>query len=85
MVILPLQFLEGQNAQSLGLTGQESFDIPLQALKPQGTLSVLVHLPDQSKKRFEAIVRIDTPKELEYYQHGGILQYVLIQLAKSGD
>ncbi len=84
MGILPLQFLEGQNAQSLGLTGQESFDIPLQALKPQGTLSFLAHLPDQSKKRFEAIVRIDTPKELEYYQHGGILQYVLRQLAKSG-
>lgn len=84
MGILPLQFLEGQSAQSLGLTGKETFDIPLQALKPQGTLSVLAHLPDQSKKRFEAIVRIDTPKELEYYQHGGILQYVLRQLAKSG-
>lgn len=84
MGILPLQFLEGQNAQSLGLTGQESFDIPLHALTPQGTVSVLVHLPDSSTNHFETTVRIDTPKELEYYQHGGILQYVLRQLAKAG-
>jgi aconitate hydratase len=81
MGILPLQFLPGQNAESLGLTGFETYDIPGIAggLKPGQRLSVVVN--DGSKPRtIEALCRIDTPYELQYYQHGGILQFVLRQL-----
>ncbi len=74
MGILPLQFMEGDNADKLGLTGRESFSIRnLRA----GSRTVEVHADD---KQFEALVRIDTPKEWEYYRHGGVLRYVLRQL-----
>jgi len=84
MGVLPLQFSAGQNAQSLGLTGKESFDI--QGLSQGGARTVTVlATPDSGEpRRFEVQVRIDTPKEREYFQHGGILQYVLRQLAVSG-
>jgi len=81
MGILPLQFLPGQNVESLGLTGFETYDIPgiSSGLKPGQRLSLVVN--DAGKSRtIEAICRIDTPYELQYYQHGGILQFVLRQL-----
>ena len=84
MGVLPLQFKPGQNARSLGLTGRESFDI--QGLSQGGAKSVtVIATPDAGTPlRFELQVRIDTPKEREYFQHGGILHYVLRQLAVSG-
>jgi len=87
MGILPLQFEEGQSAESLGLTGEEVFDFPgLSALLASKfangrTLHVTATAADGGKKQFQARVRIDTPQEIEYFQHGGILQYVLRQLA----
>ncbi len=81
MGILPLQFSDGETADSLGLTGQESFDIAgLQdGLRP--VTAVTATAPDGGQTVFEARVRIDTPQEFEYYCHGGILHYVLRQLA----
>ena len=87
MGILPLQFEEGQSPESLGLNGEEVYDFPgLKALlesKFAGgrTLEVTATAPDGGRKQFNARVRIDTPQEIEYYNHGGILQYVLRQLA----
>ena len=82
MGVLPLQYKEGQNAHSLGLTGKETFEIV--GLDRGAAKSVkVIAKTDDGTKEFEARVRIDTPKELDYYQHGGILQYVLRQLAAS--
>ena len=85
MGILPLQFQPGENAESLGLTGEEVFDIlGLDAAsKPGGRLEVQATSVDNggASKTFEVVVRIDTPQESEYYRHGGILHYVLRQLA----
>jgi aconitate hydratase len=81
MGVLPLQFLPGQNAQSLGLTGKETFDLT-GITKPGAKTVAITATPDGGKPvHFEVRLRIDTPKEHEYYQHGGILQYVLRQLA----
>jgi aconitate hydratase len=87
MGILPLQFEDGVNAESLGLTGEEVYDFPglknlLNAKLAQGrTLRVCATAADGTVKEFDTKVRIDTPQEIEYYEHGGILQYVLRQLA----
>jgi len=87
MGILPLQFEEGQDAESLGLTGEEVYDFGgltglLKAKFKNGrTLKVNAKAADSSVKQFNATVRIDTPQEIEYYEHGGILLYVLRQLA----
>ncbi len=87
MGILPLQFEEGQNVESLGLTGEEVYDFAglaslLKSKFASGrTLKVKAKAADGSVKEFIAKVRIDTPQEIEYYEHGGILQYVLRQLA----
>jgi aconitate hydratase len=87
MGILPLQFEPGQNVESLALTGEEIFDFPgLTALLAAGlsggrTLQVKATASDGTVKQFDATVRIDTPQEIEYFRHGGILQYVLRQLA----
>ena len=87
MGILPLQFTEGQNVESLGLTGEEVFDFPglkalLDAKFANGRgLRVKTTAPDGILKEFEAKVRIDTPQEILYYENGGILQYVLRGLA----
>ena len=87
MGILPLQFEAGQNVASLGLTGEEIFSFPgLTALLKEKfangrTLRVEVIASDGKVKEFRAVVRIDTPQEIEYYEHGGILHYVLRQLA----
>lgn len=87
MGILPLQFEEGQNVESLGLTGEEVYDFAgiCNLLKDKfsngRTLKVKATSADGNVKEFKARVRIDTPREIEYYEHGGILQYVLRQLA----
>jgi aconitate hydratase len=81
MGVLPLQFKDGENAQSLGLTGKESFEIIGLNGGAAKAVTVIATPASGAPIRFEARVRIDTPKEREYYQHGGILQYVLRQLA----
>ncbi|MGP8271536.1 MAG: aconitate hydratase AcnA [Terracidiphilus sp.] len=87
MGILPLQYEEGENAESLRLTGEETYDIlgfceRLNSKFENGrTVAVVATSADGKKKKFEAEIRIDTPQEIEYYKHGGILQYVLRQLA----
>jgi aconitate hydratase len=84
MGVLPLQFTDGENAQSLGLTGKETFEIQGLEQGNARTVTVVVSRIDGALTRFVARVRIDTPKERDYFQHGGILQYVLRQLAVSG-
>jgi aconitate hydratase len=84
MGVLPLQFVDGQNRESLGLTGFESFSIEgiPEAVESGGkTKARVTASKDGAKKKFEAIVRIDTPQESEYYRSGGILPYVVRQLA----
>jgi aconitate hydratase A / 2-methylisocitrate dehydratase len=84
MGVLPLQFLEGQNRESLGLTGFETFAIEgiPEAVDSSGkTKARVIATEGGTSKKFEAIVRIDTPQESEYYRSGGILPYVLRQLA----
>jgi aconitate hydratase len=84
MGVLPLQYKEGQNAQSLGLTGKETFEIVGLNRGAAKFVKVIAKADDGTRTlttEFEARLRIDTPKELDYYQHGGILQYVLRQLA----
>ena len=85
MGILPLQFQPGESAESLGLTGEEVFDVLGldDASKPGGRLEVQATSVGNggTSKVFEVAVRIDTPQESEYYRHGGILHYVLRQLA----
>ena len=81
MGILPLQYAPGDTAESLGLTGRETYSIT--GLQNGQAKSVTVSAVDEegSEKSFQAMVRIDTPQEVEYYQNGGILHYVLRQLA----
>ncbi|MEU9830796.1 aconitate hydratase AcnA [Streptosporangium sp. NPDC048047] len=83
MGVLPLQFPEGETAASLGLTGEETFDITgVEALNEGGVPQTVTVRADG--REFEAVVRIDTPGEADYYRHGGIMQYVLRSLlAKS--
>ena len=84
MGVLPLQFLEAENRESLGLTGAESFDIegiPAAVDSAGKSRAKITASLNGAKKVFEAIVRIDTPQEAEYYRSGGILPYVLRQLA----
>ncbi|NNC64644.1 MAG: aconitate hydratase, partial [Gammaproteobacteria bacterium] len=81
MGVLPLQFLDGQDAASLGLDGTESYDISGADQGRSKTVDVTATRDNGEQVRFEARVRIDTPKEQEYFVHGGILQYVLRQLA----
>ena len=81
MGILPLQFMEGENAQVLGLTGEEVYHIEGLGDGTAKEVTVRAVSADGSEKRFTARVRIDTPQEVEYYRHGGILPYVLRQLA----
>jgi aconitate hydratase len=82
MGVAPLQFRAGENARSLGLTGREVFEITGLASGDAKEVTVNATPTDGGKATtFTARVRIDTPKEREYYRHGGILQYVLRQLA----
>jgi len=82
MGIMPLQFRSGDSAATLGLTGEETFDITgiAKGVGPRQTLNVAATSPDGKKKAFTAIARIETPDEAEYYRHDGILQFVLRQL-----
>lgn len=81
MGVLPLNFLDGENADSLGLDGTESYDIEGLGDGSAKQVTVTATAADGSAKQFQARVRLDTPKEVEYYRHGGILNFVLRQLA----
>jgi aconitate hydratase len=78
MGVLPLQFASGESVESLGLTGEEQFSVG--GLAGADEIPREVTVRTDSGKEFTATVRIDTPKEQRYYQHGGILQFVLRQL-----
>jgi aconitate hydratase len=80
MGVLPLQFLAGEDAETLGLDGSELFDIADASAKPR-ELQITATKGDGSKVEFKVSVRIDTPKEWDYFMHGGILHYVLRKLA----
>ncbi len=85
MGILPLQFLDDESAETCGLTGEEMYDIVglthvLENFAPGKTVKVRAKRADGSTTEIDATVRIDTPQEVLYYKHGGILQYVLRQL-----
>ena len=89
MGVLPLQFEPGESASTLGLSGEEAYDIEGidpstgsgQGLAPHQRLTVRATAPDGAATTFRVISRIDTPIEAEYYRHDGILPYVLRQLA----
>lgn len=82
MGIIPLQFKSGENAQVLGLSGQEEYDIAglTESLKPREEVTVKAVAADGTAKEFKVIVRLDTPVEINYYRNGGILQTVLAKL-----
>ena len=83
MGVLPLQFEDGSTWQSLGLTGEETFDInATDDLKPLSTIAVSATKSTGEVVTFNAQVRIDTPVEMDYYRNGGILQTVLRRLLK---
>jgi aconitate hydratase len=84
MGVAPLQFLPGQGVAALGLTGREVIDITGLTRPDASEVTVTATPPDGKPRQFNVRVRIDTPKEREYYRHGGILQYVLRQLAAAG-
>jgi aconitate hydratase len=82
MGVLPLEFVQGQTWQSLGLSGEEEYTIEGldDKLQPRSTITVTAKSADGSAKSFSARVRIDTPVEMDYYRNGGILQTVLRKL-----
>ncbi len=81
MGIVPLQFLPGQNCETLQLDGSETFDIDLSDLEPKGEIYVTAY-KDGKKLEFKTICRVDVPAEVEYIANGGILQYVLRRMAE---
>jgi len=84
MGVLPLTFLEGQDADVLGLDGTETFDIAVDdSLQPRQTVQVSAVAGDGSVKQFETVARVDTPIEVEYLRNGGILHYVLRRMASA--
>ena len=82
MGVLPLQYAEGETAESLGLNGHETFTIEgiAEGLSPRKTLTVRARHSDGNEKTFAVTARINTPIEVDYYRHGGVLQYVLRNL-----
>jgi len=82
MGVLPLQFKGGDSVDSLGITGKETYDISglENGIKPMQDVTLTIHRPDGSRQDVTVLLRIDTPIEVEYYQHGGILPFVLRQL-----
>ena len=84
MGVLPLQFRGADSWQSLGLTGHERIDVVIEGeLRPQMDVKLVVHRPDDSRQEATVRLRIDTPIEVDYYVHGGILPFVLRQLLSS--
>ncbi|NEZ03752.1 aconitate hydratase AcnA [Wenzhouxiangella sp. XN201] len=83
MGVLPLTFAEGEDADSLGLDGTETFDITGLEDGSEKEVEVKATHPEGKETTFKARVRLDTPKEIEYYKHGGILHYVLRDMAKA--
>ncbi len=81
MGVLPLNFMEGESADSLGLDGTETYDITGLGDGSAKQVTVTATATDGSSKQFQAKSRLDTPKEVDYYRHGGILNFVLRQLA----
>jgi aconitate hydratase len=81
MGVMPLEFKAGETRESLGLTGHELFDIEgIASLAPGKSITVRAKSEDGKTKQFAVIARVDTPEEVSYYHHGGILQYVLRQM-----
>jgi aconitate hydratase len=82
MGVLPLEFVNGESRLTHGLSGFETYEIEGMSddLKPRAVLTVRAQAADGSEKRFQAVSRMDTPEEISYYRHGGILPYVLRQL-----
>jgi aconitate hydratase len=81
MGVLPLEFKPGESRESLGLTGHEIYSVEgVASLSPKKSVTVQVKSDDGKVKAFSAIARVDTPEEVSYYHHGGILQYVLRQM-----
>jgi aconitate hydratase len=81
MGVLPLEFQPGDDRESLKLSGNEVFEIEgIASLAPGKTINVSAKSPNGASKKFSAIARVDTPEEVSYYRHGGILQYVLRQM-----
>ena len=82
MGVLPLQFPEGVSAQTLGLDGTETFDVTglSDAIKPRQNVALVIHKADGSTVEQPVILRIDTPIEVDYYRHGGILPFVLREI-----
>ena len=85
MGVLPLQFKDGDNRTSLGLKGDEVFDISgvSGGLKPAQDIAMTIHFADGSSKDVTLLCRLDTLDEVEYFQNGGILHYVLRNIAKA--
>jgi aconitate hydratase len=85
MGVLPLQFLDGQTWKSLGLSGEETYEIAglSDALQPRSKVTVKATAPSGAVMTFQAHVRIDTPVEMDYYRNGGILQTVVRKLLAS--
>ena len=83
MGVLPLQFMDGDSADSLGLTGHETFEITGIAgdFEPRQMVEVSATADDGRVTKFDAIMRIDTGVEWDYYRHGGVLQFVLRRMA----
>jgi len=79
MGVIPLEVGGGQGAASLGLTGKETYDVRglASGLKPGKRVSVRATAPDGTVIEFQAVARVDTPDDVEYYRHGGLLPYVL--------
>ena len=82
MGVLPLTFLDGESHESLGLDGFESYSIPItDDVEPLQSIDIVATKNDGTIKEFKAVIRLDTPVEVEYYRNGGILHTVLRQLA----
>jgi aconitate hydratase len=77
MGVLPLQFEEGEGWRTLGLTGREIYDIEVGELRPRKKVTVRARRDDGDVISFTVTARLDTPTEVEYYRHGGILPYVV--------
>jgi aconitate hydratase len=85
MGVVPLQFPDGESVESLGLTGEETFEVPDLGDEAVRETTVIARSPDGGEQSFTATVRIDTPQEWLYYRNGGILHFVLRQLLRGSD